>query len=52
MTHGTPIRASYLTFEFGKVSVIVEIFDVEVMINGEGFTQWSEMAYVEIQSLY
>ena len=30
----------------------MKIFNAEVMINGEGFTQWSGTALVETQGLY
>jgi len=29
----------------GSLIILLKIFDVEVMINGEGFTQRSEIAY-------
>ena len=34
------------------LTVFVEIWDVEVMINGEGFTQPSGTAWMETQGLY
>ena len=35
-----------------NVRFVLKIFDAEVMINGEGFTQRSGKAWVETQSLY